>query len=58
MITHMSKNQFVKILVFINLRLNKKAKTLPLCHPGNLNKIAVRARFINLKTPLMTPPPT
>ena len=36
---------------------DQKAKTLPLRHPGDFDKIAVRARLINLKTPLMTTPP-
>ena len=36
---------------------DQKAKTLPKRHPGGLDKIAVRARLINLKTPLMTTPP-
>ena len=37
--------------------MDQKAKTLPLRHPGNSTKIAVRARMINLKTPLMTTTP-
>ena len=36
---------------------DQKAKTLPLRHPGDLNKGTVRAKMINLETSLMTTPP-